>query len=283
MRANIAYGLRYHRAEQTGADERLTDLAERLGIGHILDRGVENLSGGERQRVALARALLVNPKVLLLDEPLSALDPNFREEIRSMLGQIHQEMGITFLMVTHDFGEVLFLADRASVINQGRLEQTGAVQDIFERPTTPFVAQFVGMKNVFEAQFKGDTALVDGVSFKKALSPAPGHSHIAIRPEKIILTRDPHETQNNAWTGRVSSMANQGIWYEVAVRIEQPDRQILCAQERIFGDRPGPRPNRLRIRQPGSGPFFLNLSRRCNILNQNPPALPDDARTTDRR
>lgn len=219
VRANITYGLRYHRSEQTGADKRLAELAERLRIGRILDRGVENLSGGERQRVALARALLVNPKVLLLDEPLSALDPNFREDIRSMLGQIHQEMGITFLMVTHDFGEVLFLADRASVIHQGRLEQTGAVPDIFERPTTPFVAEFVGMKNVFKATFEENIALVNDVLFKMASRPAAGHKHIAIRPEKIGLTHQPHETPHNAWTGRVSSLADHGIWYEVAVRI----------------------------------------------------------------
>ncbi|MEJ2723858.1 MAG: ABC transporter ATP-binding protein [Deltaproteobacteria bacterium] len=155
---NITYGLRYHRMDHRESQKRVERFIEALNLGGLVNRSVSNLSGGERQRVALARALVVSPSVLLLDEPLSALDPNFREDLRKVLKELHCEMGITFLMVTHDFGEALFLADRAAVISQGRIEQVGKTDEVFQRPATPFVAEFVGMKNVFEAVFQGDKA-----------------------------------------------------------------------------------------------------------------------------
>jgi len=241
VQANISYGLRYHRSQMPAAEKRLPELAARLGLERILDRSIENLSGGERQRVALARALLVNPKVLLLDEPLSALDPNFREDIRAMLGQIHREMGLTCLMVTHDFAEVFVLAQRAAVINQGRLEQTGSVKDIFERPATPFVAEFVGMKNVFPARFAGDTALVLDVAFQTGDGPAPGQGHIAIRPENVSISRGPAAAdQPNAWPGRVLSLADRGIWYEIEVQIKGLSLKSFLPKGSLLQTKPFP-------------------------------------------
>jgi len=241
VRANISYGLRYHRSEMPAAEKRLPELAARLGLERILDRGVENLSGGERQRVALARALLVNPKVLLLDEPLSALDPNFREDIRSMLGQIHREMGLTCLMVTHDFAEVFVLAQEAAVISQGRLEQTGSVQDIFERPSTPFVAEFVGMKNVFPARFTGQAALVEDVAFQIEARPAPGQGYLAIRPENVSLSRRTLEVAHrNAWPGQVLGLADRGIWYEIEVRIKGLSLKSFLPKSSLLETRPFP-------------------------------------------
>jgi molybdate/tungstate transport system ATP-binding protein len=161
VRKNITYGLRYHAVEPAGSagagdrGGRFDHLVNALGIRHLLERGVAHLSGGEKQRVALARALVVDPDILLLDEPLSALDPNFRMEIRDILQDIHQKTGITVLMVTHDFAEARHLADRIAVIRNGRLEQTGSSEEIFTRPATAFVGRFVGMGNHYEARFEG--------------------------------------------------------------------------------------------------------------------------------
>ena len=128
---NITYGLRYHQKNERDSSDWLEWLIEELGIQDILHRIPLNLSGGEKQRVALARALAVHPSVLLLDEPLSALDPNFREGIRDVLKKLHQDLQMTFLMVTHDFAEALFLGERMAILHNGCIEQVGTVSEVF--------------------------------------------------------------------------------------------------------------------------------------------------------
>jgi molybdate/tungstate transport system ATP-binding protein len=185
----------------------------------LAERSVKNLSGGERQRVAIARALAVNPSVLLLDEPLSALDPNFREEIREVLKHLHREVGITFLMVTHDFAEALFLGERMAVINQGKLEQTGPVVDVFQRPATPFVAEFVGMKNIFPAVFNEGTAHIEEIALKVEAAPSKGHGHIAIRPEDIVIKKEAVSNDGlNLLEAEVLNITQRGPYYEVSAK-----------------------------------------------------------------
>ena len=144
---NISYGLRYHK-NSGGQDSmrRIGQLCEKLGIAHLMKRRVQRLSGGEKQRTALARALAVQPEVLLLDEPLSALDPGFRSDIRDMLAEMHRLTGLTCLMVTHDFSDVHSLAKRMAVLNHGVVEQTGPVNQVFDSPKPGFVAGFVGAR-----------------------------------------------------------------------------------------------------------------------------------------
>jgi len=139
---------------------------ENLNLSYILNRFPLNLSGGELQRVAMARALMVNPEILLLDEPLSALDPGFREEIRAGLKKLHRDSNVTFLMVTHDFAEALSLSDRAGIMNDGKIIQTGTMESIFKRPDSTFVADFVGMKNLFAAQFHGTKASTGNIEIE---------------------------------------------------------------------------------------------------------------------
>jgi molybdate/tungstate transport system ATP-binding protein len=128
---NTKYGLCFHKVDRKEAKERLDRLLHDLDIEYIKQRFPENLSGGELQRVALARALMINPRILLLGEPLSALNPRFKEEIRSGLKRLHRAYRVTFLMVTHDFVDALSLANRAAVMNEGRIAQTGNIEDIF--------------------------------------------------------------------------------------------------------------------------------------------------------
>jgi len=215
VRENITFGIRYHRKSKAISPGSLDLLVNRLGLAHLMNRSVENLSGGEKQRVALARALAVDPAVLLLDEPLSSLDPNFREEIRQLLKDLHRQTGISVLMVTHDFSEAHFLAQRVAVLNTGRLEQVGGVADVFQRPATPFVAEFVGMKNIFPASFGDGRVQVEKLSFQIAV-PNGNPSCIAIRPEHVRLSTDvPEGRPTNSQEAVISRIDNHGLYSEV--------------------------------------------------------------------
>lgn len=217
VQKNILYGLKYHGVPENAGRERLAYLAGRLRIAHLLERGVANLSGGEQQRVALARALIVEPRVLLLDEPLSALDPAFRQDVQKMLRSLHEELSVTFFMVTHDFDDVLFLADRAAVIRQGRIMQEGPTREVFDHPKSRFVAGFVGMKNVFAVEARGGIARIGELELS-----VPGMngevSHLAVRPENVLLRAlGGGGASPNTFTARVLDIHPCGFSVEAEV------------------------------------------------------------------
>jgi putative spermidine/putrescine transport system ATP-binding protein len=173
---NVAYGLRVRGVSKAERLERAHAALESVRLGSFGSRKPAQLSGGQRQRVALARATVVQPKALLLDEPLGALDLKLREQMQVELKELQRELGITFIFVTHDQEEALTLSDRIAVFNDGRIEQLGTPAEIYERPTSPFVADFVGTSNIFS----DDTA--------RAVLGRPGfHS---VRPEKVRLRPD---------------------------------------------------------------------------------------------
>jgi molybdate/tungstate transport system ATP-binding protein len=219
---NITYGLHFHHIDKTEAKKVFSRLVEELNLAHLLRRLPINLSGGEKQRVALARALIVEPKVLLLDEPISALDPSFREEVRKGLKRVHQSSHITFFMVTHDFAEALSLADRAAVMNDGKIEQIGMMEEIFQKPRSTFVADFVGMKNLFAAHYQGTKAIIDDVEMELGRKPSNTHGYIAIRPEDIVISRKRlTSSMRNSFRGKVTGVIDQGFSYEVHVQVGQ--------------------------------------------------------------
>ncbi|HDQ40247.1 MAG TPA: ABC transporter ATP-binding protein [Desulfonatronum sp.] len=215
---NIRYGLRYR---PWGADreKKLAALIQLLGLESLLDRGVCNLSGGERQRVALARALATAPDILLLDEPLSALDPSFREEIRHLLKGLHRETGITVLMVTHDFPEAHFLAARTAVIGNGRIEQVGSVPEVFNRPISPTVAAFVGMKNIFQASFDQGVARAGPMTLSLTGFCDPAWGYLAVRPEDVCVygVSSGKNDGVHCFPGRVTRIDHQGAFCDVLV------------------------------------------------------------------
>lgn len=216
---NIRYGLKFHPQVESG--DAVDDLVSLLGLGHLLYRYPATLSGGEQQRVALARALVVKPAILLLDEPLSALDPNFRQELRVHLKNLHAASGATFLMVTHDFSEALSLAQHATIMADGALEQVGTIEDIFRRPTTAVVADFVGMKNLFEVEFLETTAQGGGVEFRVGKAVQMGSGYVAIRPEDLILSDGPLiSSLQNSFNGRVSAIRSHGFFYEIDLAVK---------------------------------------------------------------
>ena len=216
---NITYGLRYHKVNGKEPGKNLSFIIKRLSLDPLLQRSVVNLSGGEKQRVALARALAVDPSVLLLDEPLSALDPNFREDIREIIKRLHIETGITVLMVTHDFTEAHFLAQRTAVINNGRIEQIGSIAEVFHQPSTPFVADFVGMKNIFPAIFNGNKAQTGKLEIKTNSNINGSKKYIAIRPEDIHISKTKEPVNRcNLLEGIVSKVLNQGFYCDLSIK-----------------------------------------------------------------
>jgi molybdate/tungstate transport system ATP-binding protein len=233
VKKNISYGLSYSNMDGKKVREYLEKLLNQLELNHLLKRSIHRLSGGERQRVALARALVVRPSVLLLDEPLSSLDPNFREEIRRTLKKLHLEMGTTFLMVTHDFSEVLFLAGRTAIINQGRIEQVGNTLDIFQKPATAFVADFVGMKNIFPVILQKNRAIIGELEIELNKIVPPSMRFMAIRPEDIGIHQSEPQGVINAFPGTVIRIENNGFYHDLIVKSDQTEFRASITRRRL--------------------------------------------------
>jgi putrescine transport system ATP-binding protein len=198
---NVAYGLKIEGVPQPERDRRVQEALDLVQLGHLAARMPDQLSGGQRQRVALARALVKKPKVLLLDEPLSALDAKLREAMRFELSQLQQKVGITFIMVTHDQTEALAIASRVAVMNKGSIAQIGTPSDLYEFPASRFVADFIGSVNMFEGTLtddKPDEATVACPELEPhrvhvphaVLGQETSTVWVAIRPEKMNLHKD---------------------------------------------------------------------------------------------
>jgi spermidine/putrescine ABC transporter ATP-binding subunit len=198
---NVAYGLKIDRVPQPERERRVQEALDLVQLGHLAARMPDQLSGGQRQRVALARALVKKPKVLLLDEPLSALDAKLREAMRFELSQLQQKVGITFIMVTHDQDEALAIASRIAVMNKGSIAQLGTPSDLYEFPASRFVADFIGSVNMFEGMLindKPDEATIACPELEPhrvhvphaVLGQETSSVWVAIRPEKMNLHKD---------------------------------------------------------------------------------------------
>ena len=204
-RGNVAFGLRLRRAPTGERRTRADELLELVGLSQHADRYPHQLSGGQQQRVALARALAIRPQVLLLDEPLSALDAKVRVNLREEIRRIQTELGITTLFVTHDQEEALAVSDRVGVMNEGRLEQLDAPARIYREPTTPFVAQFVGVSNLLDGVVVAGAVVVHGhrVPLPERSAQGPGTPvRLLVRPEDLRLRpADGPGPENGAGTG----------------------------------------------------------------------------------
>src|SRR5947209_4317192 len=188
---NVAFGLQMRRVHAGERRRRAGEMLELGGLSGYANRFAHQLSGGQQQRVALARALAINPKVLLLDEPLSALDAKVSARLRDEIRRIQLEVGITTLFVTHDQEEALAVADRVGVMNKGRLEQLGPPTEIYSRPATPFVAEFVGLTNRMEGEVKGGEVIVRGTRLPLVRPDTPDGQAVAlVRPEAVSLGSD---------------------------------------------------------------------------------------------
>jgi len=229
---NVTYGQRYHGIDARTGKREAHDLLERLGLSRVANRKPDRLSGGEKQRVSIARALACHPRVLLLDEPMSSLDPQFRAELRQTLKELHRDTGLTILMVTHDFVDALTLADRAAVIRNGRLEQAGDVTDIFRQPATPFVAEFVGMANVLPACFHNGQCSFAGHTVSLDRKPDWNEGYVAFRPEDILVSQTNRFPEN--WCtlrGAVTRIDRIGFHWTAQIKCD--DQTVTAAVDQL--------------------------------------------------
>ena len=215
---NVAYGLMIRKVSKADRTARVNEALEMVRLGEYGDRKPGQLSGGQRQRVALARALIMRPRVLLLDEPLGALDLKLRQQMQIELKDIQQDVGLTFIYVTHDQEEALTMSDRLAVFNRGRIEQVGTPAEVYERPSTGFVAGFVGVSNVLE-----------GASAQAiAGDPHP----FTIRPEKIALAEpaDPVDGDDCSVTGHVREVVYLGAVTRYVVELDEGGSLVVMQQ-----------------------------------------------------
>jgi ABC-type Fe3+/spermidine/putrescine transport system ATPase subunit len=189
---NIAFGLRVRKVPKAEIRRRVEEMLALVDLTEVQLRRPSGISGGQQQRVALARALVLEPEVLLLDEPLSNLDAKLRVRVREDIRELQQKLGITTVFVTHDQDEALSIADRVAVMNAGRIEQYATPAEVYARPATPFVAEFVGTMNFFDGHAAGDTVSHDGVTVPclSRCTAVDGPVRIGVRPEDVRLSED---------------------------------------------------------------------------------------------
>ncbi|MCG7781319.1 ABC transporter ATP-binding protein [Lelliottia amnigena] len=213
---NVAYGLMVKGVDKKQRQIQAREALEKVGLGFAEKRKPSQLSGGQRQRVAIARALVNEPRVLLLDEPLGALDLKLREQMQFELKKLQQELGITFIFVTHDQGEALSMSDRVAVFNNGRIEQVDTPRELYMRPRTPFVASFVGTSNVFDSAVARQICGMEGM--------------YSLRPEHIRL----NESGEVQVQGIVQAVQYQGAATRFELRLTD-GAKLLVSQANLSG------------------------------------------------
>jgi iron(III) transport system ATP-binding protein len=210
--ANIGFGLEATGVNKATRGNRVSELLTLVGLTEHASKYPNQISGGQQQRVALARALALSPGLLLLDEPLSALDANVRAHLRTELQALQRRIGVTALMVTHDREEAFSVADQVVIMNKGRIEQTGTPEDVYQRPTNLFVARLLGGCNALPVDVTGDTmAVAQGLKLQTAGATVNGiaRTHACIRPGAVLVGQEADGTANS-FTGRVATITFLG-------------------------------------------------------------------------
>ena len=217
---NIAFGLKLKKEPQDEIDKKVRKVLKLVSMSDYEDRDVESLSGGQQQRVAIARALVNQPKVLLLDEPLAALDLKMRKDMQIELKEMHEKLGITFIYVTHDQEEALTLSDTIVVLNEGKIQQIGTPADIYNEPQNSFVADFIGESNILNGRMICDRKVeFIGHEFN-CVDEGFGEDapvDVVIRPEDIYIM---NQTEGAQFTAKVKSCTFKGVHYEMYVETE---------------------------------------------------------------
>jgi spermidine/putrescine transport system ATP-binding protein len=241
---NVAFGLRYQKTSRDETKRRVGEALDLVQMGKFAKRRPAQLSGGQQQRVALARALVLRPRVLLLDEPLGALDAKLRKQLQLELRAVQREVGITFVYVTHDQEEALTMSDQIAVLAEGRVEQVGPPQEIYSAPATTFVAGFLGAANIFDAdvlELSGSSAVCSALDTRLGAvldtrlaavvdeSARTGPAAIVIRPERITLqdAGTPVSNGHNAIGGTVAEVVYLGACTQVHVDVGAPSALVV--------------------------------------------------------
>jgi molybdate transport system ATP-binding protein/molybdate/tungstate transport system ATP-binding protein len=222
---NIGFGLKSRKVSKREIKRRVDELANLMGVSHLLHRYPGTLSGGEQQRIAIARALIMEPKVLLLDEPLSALDTQTAERLRQELKNVHSITNTTIIHVTHSFEEAFLLGSQMAVMDKGEIVQVGTPNEVFRKPESEFAAEFLGVGNLFqgESRVDNDIACIDvgGIEIVSTTTTLkPGHVHVSIRPEDILVsTKQIVSSARNSFKGKIASIVDAGTILRIAVDV----------------------------------------------------------------
>jgi ABC-type Fe3+/spermidine/putrescine transport system ATPase subunit len=231
---NVAFGLKLRKISSAEVTERVNRILDTVQLRHLKDRYPAELSGGQQQRVALARAIVIEPEVLLLDEPLSNLDANLREEMRSEIRRLHDAFKITTVYVTHDQSEAIVTSDRIVVMNHGRIEQVDDPVSMYRRPKTRFVAGFIGRTNLLDGRREANRIVFPGFDVPAATAPAtetvgdPLGASFSVRPQTIVLHDAPPKDPGRSWwvAGAIEERAYLGEYWEYVVRAGGSDLRL---------------------------------------------------------
>ena len=234
VKENVVFGLKLRKQARQEVEATLNWIAELLGISHLLDRKPDTLIGGEQQNVALARALSIKPQVLLLDEPLSALDPETREGVQRELRQLHSQLKVTAIHVTHDFEEAIALGNRIAVLGEGHIKQIGTPEEVFHQPNSEFVARFAMTRNIFTGEVvdkaNGDIAFRTEDIELATVTNIRGKAHASIRPEDILISPESFiSSARNRFAGTITHIADRGSVLYITVNLP-PDFVCLITR-----------------------------------------------------
>ena len=237
---NVAFGLR--RRPDSAADKRrmVAEALEMVGLGGYGTRAAHALSGGQRQRVALARALVLRPEVLLLDEPLSALDRKMREQMQEELIRLQRQVGITFILVTHDQEEALVMSDRIAVMFDGEIAQVAEAEALYRRPLSRRVAEFIGVMNFLPARIDGDTVDAAGLGSMamdalQSRATTTGDTVVGFRPETATLLYPGQSAEGRVAEGEITEVVYYGDMTYYDIRLDGADRPVRVSMRNVFG------------------------------------------------
>ncbi|ARP95510.1 ABC transporter ATP-binding protein [Bordetella genomosp. 13] len=231
---NVSFGLEMHKVPAAERDTRIRNVLDMVRMTELRDRYPRQLSGGQQQRVAIARALAIQPKVFLLDEPLSNLDAKLRLEVREEIRALQQRLGLTTIFVTHDQEEALAIADRMAIMHDGKVQQVGAPQALYEHPANLFVADFLGKMNFFRGGLEGSSFVTEKGTRIAVQSDVREARHLGVRPERVRLATS--QVHRNALPGVVESAVYLGSLLEVRVKLDSGEvvtSQVANGAERL--------------------------------------------------
>jgi spermidine/putrescine transport system ATP-binding protein len=262
---NVGFGLEHNGCARTEIPARVARALELVRLPGYGERRIDQLSGGQKQRVALARALVLEPEVLLLDEPMAALDPKLRKEVQVEVKNLQERLGTTFVFVTHDQDEALVMSDRVAVMNGGRIEQVGPPDALYERPRTRFVADFLGVRNLLSGVVRGredGDAVVETTGGLRLRVAADGRLpegtvSIGIRAERIQIVEDEAREREGTLEGTIEDELYLGDRTDWRVRVA---REVLAVAEGALQVRPRRRGDRVRLLVPPAAVLFLEES-----------------------
>ncbi|WP_454688311.1 ABC transporter ATP-binding protein [Achromobacter aloeverae] len=234
---NVAFGLKMHKRPAADIKKRVMEMLRMVRLEHLAERGTHQLSGGQQQRVALARSLVTDPAILLLDEPLGALDKNLRESMQFELREIQKNLGITAIIVTHDQEEALTMSDRIAVMSTGRVVQVGTPIEVYERPQSGFVSEFLGTANILPGVVVGQPAnglvpvRLDGSQAVVGVAPPASlregeRIRIALRPERMSL-----DTKGGGIPARVRASVFRGSYYVYELNVDGADKPVYVYED----------------------------------------------------